>query len=357
VVAFGRADRVTIEEDVTIGIPFRRNLAYVVHRPNDEQLDPEAHVYLIDMSTRTLVEKVRLPGTAPSARGISARGGDSILVTYVDGQSAFVGVLSADTNEVRQIPLMHSQTLAIASPASPTAIVAGGGFISFLDLETGANEVFPTQVGGQVIDAAFAPDGERAIVVLSTAVLDVRVSEREVKQLSLLPNACGVAIGRDGRVAYLSSSSETSVAAINLTGEDAQIIAGASLARPACDAVFSDEMNALLAIYVNPENGSSRAIAFGVFPPDGLSLEQGTPSLNFPTGMAADGPGRRMILVAEGTSAEDAGLTVIDTFPDFLPEGSSTLYPLDPDDTYVSPGGAILRHRWRPADVAVIYGR
>jgi hypothetical protein len=116
-------------------------------------------------------------------------------------------------------------------------------------------------------------------------------------------------------------------------------------------------MNGILAVNTNPQNGASRVLSFVVLPPEGLSVEEGTPSLNYPSGMASDAAGRRIIVVSGGTSSDDAGLTVIDTFPDHLPDGSSTLYPLDPDDTYVSPGGTTLRHRWRPADVAVIYGR
>jgi hypothetical protein len=357
-VAFGR-DELLLEEDVTVTLPFRRNLAYVIHQSLEGQKQPEAHVYLIDVVSRTLVTKVKLPGTAPRARGISARGGDSILVTYDDGASGFVGVLSADTNEVRAIPLMKQQALAIASPKSPMAVVAGGGSISFLDLDSGVNTPFPQPVGGVPMDAAIAFDGGRAIVVLdSNAALDIDVDAREVKQLALIPNPSGVAIGFGGKVAFLTSSTEGSVGQVNLEGQDANVIPGGAFVRPVFGAAYSDEMQAVFGNSINPENRLGRTISFIVFPePEGLPLENGIQTLAEPATPSADGAGRRIVVVSAGTSSATAGLTIVDTFTDAVPDGSSTLYPLDPDDTFLSPKGTLLKQRWRPQGVAVIYGR
>ncbi len=180
---------------------------------------------------------------------------------------------------------------------------------------------------------------------------------RTVEQIAILPDPSGVAIGLDGRVAYLTSSTEGTVGQINLAGQDANVIQDGAFVRPVVGATYSEEMNAVLGVNVNASNGASRVIAFVVLPPEGLSLEEGTQALNYPAGIASDGAGRRVIVVSVGTSSATAGLTVIDTFPDHLPDGSSTLYPLDPDDTYLSPKGTLLKQRWRPAAVAVIYGR
>lgn len=357
VVAYGRVEKVALDGDVSVDVPFRRNLAYVIHQPVEGQDSPEGWIYVIDVASRTFVSKLKLPGTAPEALGISARGGDAILITYRDGGTHHVGVLSADTHEIKPLQLTQPQTLAVASPLSATAVVAGGNFISFLNLDGGMNEVFPMQVGGVVKDAAVSSDGSRAIVVLDTAALDIDVTRREVKQLSVLPDPSGVALGLGGQVAYLTSSTEGTVAAIELEGSDAGVLPNGALARGVEGATFSDEMQAVFGANVDQSNGSSRVVSFHVPTQTGLTLDEGTQALPAPAGIATGAGGRRVIVVSAGTSSATAGLTVIDTFPDAIPDGSSTLYPLDPDDTFTSPGGAVLKQRWRPRGVAVIYGR
>lgn len=357
VVAYGRVEDVGLDGDVDVDVPFRRNLAYVIHRREEGQASPEGWIYVIDMASRTFVTKLQLPGTAPEALGISAQGGDAILVTYRDGGSHYVGVLSAETHQITPLQLSQPQTMAVASPRSSTAVVAGGGFISFLDLDGGKNDVFPMQVGGQVLDAAVSPDGSRAVVVLDSAALDIDVARKEVEQISVLPNPSGVCIGLGGSAAYLTSRSEGTVAVVELQGDDAGTLPNGGLTRPVEGCTFSDEMQAVFGVYVNPDSGASRAISFYVPTQEGLTLDEGTQALPNPTGIATGAGGRRVIVVSAGTSSATAGLTVIDTFPDAIPDGSSTLYPLDPDDTFTSPGGAVLKQRWRPQGVAVIYGR
>jgi hypothetical protein len=355
VIAFGRADEILTDDDKDITIPFRRNLAYVIHEAEPSQLRPEGHVYAIDMASRTFVSKIPLPGTAPIATGITARGGDSILVTYVDGGQAMIGILSADTHQFRTVRLERAHTHAIASPASKIAAAVGGNAVSFVDLDAGTSEVFPMAVAGAVKDLGISASGHRAVVALQSAALDLNLERRDVRQVAILPNPSGVAMNR--QFAYLTSSSEGAVGQIDLRGNDTGVFPQGGFVKGVEFATFSEDFQSIMGLTINPDNGAARVIAFNVVTKEGFTLDEGNQALNRPMGIVADGAARRIFVPAAGTSSATAGITALETFADQLPVGSSTLYPLDPDDTYLSEGGVTLRQRWRPKGAAVIYGR
>ncbi|MEM7675379.1 MAG: hypothetical protein AAF449_05185, partial [Myxococcota bacterium] len=137
IVAFGRGASGPTEANVSIQVPMRRNLAYVTHRRNERQQQPESHIYVLDLATRALVEKLRIPGAQPRADRITARGGDSLLVTYRDGAQGFLGILSAEDHTWRQVALPVNQRVALGVEGASIGVVGGGGVITFVDLDRG----------------------------------------------------------------------------------------------------------------------------------------------------------------------------------------------------------------------------
>ena len=134
-------------------------------------------------------------------------------------------------------------------------------------------------------------------------------------------------------------------------------VLGGSFSGVVENAVYSDKSLSVLAIQRNPAENISRVLSYSVLGRDGLGLANAVGTLSEPSGIAAGPGGRRVIVVSAGTSTRSAGLTVIDTDLDLGPDGSTTRYPLDPDDTFVTPAGFTERQRYRPNKVAVLYGR
>lgn len=355
IVAFGGIDELDVTGEVERTVPFRRNLAYVAHFPSDAQQSPQSHIYLLDLSSRTLVSKIKLPGTAPVALGVSARGGRSILVPYADSGLGFLGVLDASTNTWESVPLMRAQQLALASPDSDVAIVAGGGVIAFVNLVDRTIEETPLR--GNVLDGAISSSGDRALFVLDTSLVEVDVPNRSVRALDVGGTPSGLAVGLGGRVAYVTSSDSGQVVAIDLQNGRTNIQGPGTFARPVQQATYSEIMQAVLGLHVTESSKRGRVLSFVVPSGEGLSFDRGPDALVDPTGIATGAGGRRLIVVSAGTSSASAGLTVIDTFSDRSPIGSKGLYPVDPDDSRVSSTGIIIRERYRPRAVAVIYGR
>jgi hypothetical protein len=357
VVAFGRVDRVAVTEDVSLQFPLRRNLAYITHQPNPAQDRPEGVVYLVDIATRGLVSKVRLPGAAPVARGVSARGGDAILVTFEDGGEGKVGLISAEDGSVQTLALPRPQELTLGVSGRALGVAVGGGVVTFVDLEARTVvEQFARPVGGRVLDGVISAGGQRALVVVSAApgLIQIDLSARTVESLNVVPDPGGVALSRDGRVAYVTSSTERTVAAVDLENGRTRVLNG--FVKPVGRAAYADELDAVLALDVSTENTPGRVLGFITSADEALTVDEGVRTLSVPTGIASDGVGRRALVVAAGTSTETAGLTMVETTAAALPAGASALYPTDPDDRF-QVGPVELGQRYQPADVAIVYGR
>lgn len=357
VVAFGRADRVQVTEDVSLQFPLRRNLAYITHQANAGQAHPERVIYLVDLSTRALVSKLQLPGTAPQARGISARGGDAILVTYEDGAEGRVAVISADDNSIETFALPRPQELTLGVAGQPIGVTVGGSRITFVDLDARTVvEEYARPVGGRVLDGVISADGSRALVVVSASpgLVSIDLVHRTVDALNVVPEPSGVALGRDGRVAYVTSSSDGEVAAVDLDTGRAQPLG--NFARPVGQAAYADELDAVLALEADTGEGPGRTLGFIAPAAEALRVGEGVQTLAHASAIASDGVGRRALVVAVGTSTETAGLTLVETTATTLPNGASALYPVDPDDRFRS-GTIEVSRRYQPADVAIVYGR
>ncbi|MBK6683154.1 MAG: hypothetical protein IPG45_01665 [Deltaproteobacteria bacterium] len=360
VVAYGRVEDVNVEEEeATVNVPFRRSLAYVIHQPNPGQQRPDSAIYVLDLATRAFVGKVTIPGTAPSARGISAWGGQAMLVTFSDEGMGKVGVLSTSDHTWQVHNLPQIQDLAIAGSTSNTGLVAGGGRLNLIDLSSGAVETLaegggPLVIGGRVRDAAIGLGGRRAVVALDTNLAIVDLPNKATRAV-VLDSPGGVGLSADGITAFATSRTLPVAVEIALEQQTTDV-RGAAFAGPTGIATYSDAIPGVLAVYTDEQNGASRVLGWE----DGgskLPDDQQVTTLRSATGITSDGPGRRVVVVAAGTSSTTAGLTVIDTFSNQQPLQSSTaLYPTDPDDN--SAGDPLVSGtRYRPRGVAVIYGR
>lgn len=381
VVAFGTAEVPDGRDDADVAVAVRRNLAYVTHRENEAFDHPERQIYVIDVATRVFVEKLALPGTAPRARGIGSWGGRAMLVLLQDGLDGRLAVLSADDHSwVKTIDLPAPQDSVLAVPSSSVAILAGNGAITWVDLEAGT-VLDSLPVGGVPLDGAMSADGRRAAFVMDQVsvggliVVDVR--RRTITNQDLVTAPSGIAIDDSGRIVYVTSSVERTVVAFDLVSSRSTNLSPGLAAPARGGAAFSDEMRAVfapdragvnlmsLAVEYCTESGSSTTRLCGA------SLASSLSALPKPVAVLADGSGRRMLVVGSGTSTttNDAGLTFVETYPvvtddsgDSLrvevtsPEGSRSLYPLDPDDTYLE-GSVRLRRRYQPNAAAIIYGR
>lgn len=355
VVAFARRD-LSVTEDLNLDIPLRRNLAYVTHRANPAQDRPESVLYAIDLTTRGLVSKLRLPGTAPAARSVTTRGGASLLVTGQDAGQGLVMIVSADDHSVETIALDRPQDLTLGVEGSPTGVVLGGGVVSFVDFDTKTQtEVFNRPVGGRVLDAVITPDGRRALVVVdvSPGLLRVDLVTREVTSLNVIPEPAGVALGTDGRVAYVTSSTDKQVVAVDLENGRTRPYSG--FVKGVGPAAFADDIEAVLALDPGSGGGAGRVLTFLVPSETAFGIDEAIRTSAAPVDIAMDGAGLRAMVVSAGTSTETAGLTVVEATESAI-LGANALYPTDPEDRYLD-GPLELGQRYQPSGVAVLYGR
>lgn len=368
-IAFGRAPTVTAGGDIAVQFPLRRNLAYVTHLPNAGQQNPERFVYVLELATRSLVEKIRIEGDAPRGDRITARGGESLLLTYRDGAQGYLGILSADDHTWRRIALPAAQTVAVGVEGKPIGVVAGDGKVTFVDLDAAeVVEEFPRVVGGTVRDGVMSGDGSAALFILDAPrgnVIFVDVERRTVEPLDVVRDPSGVALSADGRVAFVASGVDAVVAEVDL--RNGRVVQSNGFARPVGRAAFSENMQAVLALDADPLARRVLALLPRANCPQDISLQCGqalpvadaTPTTESPVDLAADGVGRQVLVIGAGSSTAAAGLTLIETFPGIrqLPIGARSLYPGDPDDTFVAGRNFVGRQRYQPRSVAIIYGR
>ena len=103
-VAYGRKLAIEDEGDLNVTFPLRRNVAYVTHLPDEMSPQPQGELYVLDVVTRAYLGKVALPGGG-QARQVTARGGKSMLVVFVQNGQGKLGVLDAGTHEWTTIDL------------------------------------------------------------------------------------------------------------------------------------------------------------------------------------------------------------------------------------------------------------
>lgn len=365
VAAFGRAGPIDLETADAVEVAFRRNLAYIIHRPNPGQDEPARSIYAIDLVSRRLADEIRIPGTAPVARAITARGGDQMIVTWQDGPDGSIGLLSLDDHTfTRTIEVERTPDLTLGIAGRSQGVAFGGGRIALVDFETGGIEPLASGVGGRVLDAAVSADGRRALAVIDVApgLLVVDLDRRTVEGQNVVAEPSGVATDAAGQVAYITSSSGGEVVAFDLVNLRAAPNPGGFVA-PVDLAVYSDALQVVLGVARSTASTAiGRLLLFHVPSGTGLPFDRAVETLEDPTGIATDGTGRRVIVVSAGSSTASAGLTIVDTFVDRL-EGSGRLYPGDPEDTFLVSSGSpdrepvLGRQRYQPSSVAVVYGR
>lgn len=363
VLALGRGS-FTIEDGGRVDVPFRRNLAYVIHEHDPRQDQPGRVIYAIDLDSREVVDTIELPGADPRARAITARGGRDMLVTWLDGAKGFVGRLDLATHEVVGIiELPTVQDVALGVAGSSKAVALGGGQVSFLDLEAGTARSLGRAVGGRVLDAGISGSGRyvlAAIDVSPPGLLLIDLQREEVEPQAVVADPTGVAIAASGDLAYVTSGSSERVLQFDLVNRRAESLSG-GLATPVQLAVYAEPLRSVLGVAAGA-SGTGRLLSYHVPSGTGSAFERAIETLERPTGIATDGTGRRSIVVAAGSSTTAAGFTIVDSSPNRL-EGASQLYPLDEDDTFVvrpaTPDReAILgRQRYQPRGVAVVFGR
>lgn len=366
VVAYGERLKVSDEGDVSVSFPIHRNLAYLTHYANGETRNdgvpaPESVLYLIDVVTRALVTKVALPAGA-AARGISARGGTHMLITYEVGAAGFLGVLSLNDHAFDSIPLQTAQDLALAVDGSPVAVVGGGNRITFVNLDTKEATRFSKDVGGRFLDGAMAADGQDAVFVIDQepGTIFVDVDKRDVTARNVVASPGGVGLRSGGDTVYFTSGGANKVTAVELANGNAIPYDGEQAT--AGIAAYADGLSSVIA--VRPTAGVLDQIV-GLFlyrETNNAPRVQATvlgDSLENPLDAVVDGSGTSVLIPARGGDDSPPGLTVV--VGRSITEEialSTSLYPTDPEDMYTEPGSeVVLRRRYQPRSAAIIYGR
>lgn len=357
IVAFGEERFVRVAEATSVNIALRRNLGYVTHGPDPATARAASRLYVFDLVSRSRVTTVGIPGTAPVARRITARGGTAFLVSYLDGGQGFVGMLDAATHGWRTISLSDPPDIALGTPNRSIGVAVGGGAVTFLDLQ-GASVagVFGERIGGRVLDGAISADGSRALVAIdiNPGLLMIDLEDLTVRSMDVVNQPSGIALAEDGRTAYVTSSADSTVVSVDLFNGRAEALG--RFVRPVGEAAFSDVLAGVFALDSEGPFGIGRVLGFLTEGREALQLEQSVRTFNFPAGIAADGPGRRLLAVASGGATATAGVTLIDTAPNETPVGSSGDYPRD-DTDFVMQGNFQVFRRYRPTGVAIVYGR
>lgn len=356
-VAFGEERGIAVDGPTAVTVELRRNLGYVTHAPDAAADNPAAKLYAFDLASRSRVATVRIPGTAPVAQRITARGGTAFLVSYVDGAQGFVGMLDAGSHTWRSIPLSDPPDIALGAAGRSTGVAVGGGAVTFLDLDAGAvADVFGERIGGRALDGVVSSDGARALVAidLNPGLLMIDLEDRTVRSMDVINQPSGVALTEDGRTAYVTSSVESAVVTVDLFNGRAESLG--RFVRPVGEAAYSDALGGIFALDAEGPFGIGRVLGYIPSTRQALELDQAVRTFNFPTGLAADGAGRRFLAVASGGSTSTAGITLMDTAVDDLPVGSSGDYPRDDVDSFMQGNFQIFR-RYKPSGVAIVYGR
>ncbi|MBI2372539.1 MAG: hypothetical protein HYV07_00935 [Deltaproteobacteria bacterium] len=414
-VGYGDVENFQVDDDVSVKIPFRRPLAYVVHRPicggacadgeacvnvldgyecRPEIVDTEcvdemggalaceagtacveyrggpacrpklsrgspgtSLVYVVDLLTRALVDRVTIPGTAPRALSISARGGDGVMVTYTDGGKGYAGLLKSSDHQWETLELPAIQDLALLGAGQDIGMAMGGGQITVFDWAK-KSVVRKDGVGGRVLDGKLGHGGRRALFVLNkepgAILVQPDVPSNQNVSIAVL-GAAGVAVNGEGRLGYITSSLEQSVTGVDIERSGTAQKLGGGLAAPCGAAAYSSAIEAIVCIEAG-SNPRPRIHSYSIATYAGSKLENAVGALPEPSGIASGPGGARLVVVSAGTTTTSAGLTMIDTDLEKGLDGSTVSYPRDPDDTFLL-GSSTIHQRYHANRVAVLYGR
>ncbi|HJL43281.1 MAG TPA: hypothetical protein RMG48_18380 [Myxococcales bacterium LLY-WYZ-16_1] len=345
--AYGRSPSVDVDGDVSVDVPFRRNLAYVIHAPDEDLSRPDEVVYVLDLISRTIVSRVELP-SGTKARSICSWGGRAVLIGYRQGGGGGVGILSTDDHGFRPIELGFAPAVILAAPDRPVAVALDATRTEYVDLASSERLGAGQSIGGTPVDGVLSDDGRRGVVVMDLPPYVVEVDlRRRRERTSSVPQMVpsGVGYDRSRNQAYVVGQGGPVVAVDLLSGNPQPFSAGFS--GPVGLATYAPHFDGVVAVQTE---GSPVIRSFSTF----AQGERGTPvpTVSNITGISSDGAGRRVVAVGTGSSTLTAGLTVLETRFDQAPQATSTLYPQDPME--LDPRGRPVRYR--PAGVAVPFG-
>lgn len=328
-----------------------------------------ATIYAFDTADRSFVEAITIPGTRPRAIAVSAVGGEAVWVTWSDdpegGDDRGGRAARLSTSDHTWSPVVRTGApldLVVGSPTQDHAVGGRSGEIALIDVAAGSVlRRFPT--GGRVLDGAVGGPGDRlALLVTSSGLVSLeldRANETQPVVPGELVGASGVAINETGSVAYVASSVERSLVALDLVRGGANALAScagvadaciAGFAAPVTGLAYASKRQALFAI----RDADQRALAYNLVARRGEPSALGIGIYERGAGVAAGPDGLRVAIISTGTSSLSSGLTMLDgTLP---PSGSSLSYFGDPLDGYTERGQR-FRQRYQPRSLTILHGR
>jgi len=343
VVGFARLAERGVEEE-PFRLALRRNLAFVIHQDDPVPGEPGRTVRAIDVVRRTVEARIQIGQPGSVARGITAWGARGFLIAEQRGAQGRAGLLDAEDLSYESIDLDHVPDLVLGPADGTIGLAAGGGQLSFLDLEAMEVVGAPILVGGRVLDAAIDPGGRSALVAIDLSppgLVSVDLVRQQAESSSVLPDAAGLAVDPVARVAYVTSSASPRVAAVDLASGRSVQLEGA-LSMPGGLASWS----AVLQGFVTASDAGPRSALLGFSVLGRTSLPGQRSGFDDVRAVLMDGSGRHGLVVAGGEAGGDPGLTLLRASFGALPEASNTLYPED----------SLEGIRYRPRGAAILHG-
>jgi hypothetical protein len=315
----------------------------------------ELFVYALDINSRTLISptdgRIRIPGTAPRAYGITAVGGEGVAVTVQDGMSWFVDFLSADDHQWSTIPVPGPVDLALIGD-NHNGVAAGPGGSYSISLDEKTATLWSKMLSGHVFSGALGADRRKALLAMrglnggllfdlsrpgdaaAVSVAGALTSPVGIAITGELQSAIASQCGQDGR-----ADSVNVFTGLETMGGSAMNVFSTTVAGCAWSA------------------GTQRLFAIEG---DGEHISDSVGDVNFTTyeriqQIAAGPEAQRLLVISAGTSSLTAGITAIDPAPRTDPmntdfpaaEWSILQYPIDP----------ITHERYQPSRIAILNGR
>lgn len=199
---------------LAVGVDSGANYAFVVNRPDDQTVSPEARAWLsvFDTNTMELVSTVELPFAAYAIEI------DSVTHTAVVSGWMHAALVSTQTFAIdrsRNIRSDSSSVTAAVDSRRGAAFIVSGEKLTSIDFRTGSN-VTEREIRWEEGPMAIGPAGRLlvtdnhngALLVIDPATAEVRA------QISVGAAPDGVASTPDGKTAYVYSNSRQSVTVV-----------------------------------------------------------------------------------------------------------------------------------------------
>jgi DNA-binding beta-propeller fold protein YncE len=327
-----------------------------------------ATIYAFDVADRSFVEAITIPGNRPRAIAVSAVGGEAVWVTWVDvpegGEDRGGRAARLSTIDHTWSPTVRTGApfdLVVGSPTQDFAVGGRSGEVALLDVAAGT-VLRRFSTGGRVLDGVVGGPGDRLAVLVTTAGLVSLELDRPNETQPVVPGelvgASGIAVNETGEVAYVASSIERSLIALDLVRGGATSIASCAGTTDACIAGFAAPVTGLAyasstqALFAT-RDPDQRALAYNLEARRGVPSAAGVGIYERSAGVAVGPDGRRVAIISTGTSSLTAGLTLLDGF--VQPTGSSLSYFGDPLDVYTERGQR-FRQRYQPRSLTILHG-